>query len=664
MMEGQREPEGPPRFGREGRRSLEAQETFRRARRNSRWSSFNNDSRKDKAMRETTNEGAAGRLSLGAVGARRLAALRLVSSAATIILTASCVSRPPSAEGTTSPPPGNVYSISFVAGTVNNLPQCTTAQYGTTAFVQSPVSLYDCQAGKWILIPCTTAIGGAVAYATASQTLLACVSGQWTQIALPTGPQGPTGTPGAMGATGATGPAGPQGDSGAVSIVVQVDAPSSVCPNGGTEIESGVDKNGDGKLQDPEEITSISYVCNGATGDAGAIGPQGPVGPSGDTGPAGAPGSQIQVSPADSSHCPAGGEQIDVGVAGDGEFAIQQTVYVCNGTPGAPAGSSCASNPCLNGGNCIDVAGSHVCSCQAGFTGTNCETTETGPCGGNCPGRSIANCIGECRPGTWMLVNGVQTCVGSIGPVDETCNGLDDDCDGQVDERNPTPGTICANGGVSHACRGVVDPMVKVNGVFIYQYEASRPDATGGSFGADDTRACSKAGALPWTLVTWEEAATACAAVKAADGTPMRLCSGAEWTQSCNLGNTVTPIWAFRTMPTVYDYYGFNFCNDLSEGLQRLWATGSGVNCAANPFNASGGTIVQGGMIFDLSGNAAEWTSTSAPIAGQVGYEIHGGSYNDGPGPDEMACNAQPPVQLPSYRANDVGFRCCSTSSP
>src|ERR1041385_8534195 len=84
-----------------------------------------------------------------------------------------------------------VFSITVTAATLSVLPKCTAALNGTTAYVQTPVSLYSCQAGSWVALQCTTALAGAVAYASASQTLLACVSGSWTVVSLPQGPTGP-----------------------------------------------------------------------------------------------------------------------------------------------------------------------------------------------------------------------------------------------------------------------------------------------------------------------------------------------------------------------------------------------------------------------------------------------------------------------------------------
>ena len=40
---------------------------------------------------------------------------------------------------------------------------------------------------------------------------------------------------------------------------------------------------------------------------------------------------------------------------------------------GASRVFSCESNPCRNGGNCVQLVGSYICTCQAGFTGNNSE---------------------------------------------------------------------------------------------------------------------------------------------------------------------------------------------------------------------------------------------------------------------------------------------------
>jgi hypothetical protein len=95
--------------------------------------------------------------------------------------------------------------------------------------------------------------------------------------------------------------------------------------------------------------------------------------------------------------------------------------------------------------------------------------------GGTCGASGVAPCM----LGTTQCVDGALDCVGDVGPVDETCNDIDDDCNGTTDDSPLDAGgtcgtssvapcmlgtTQCVDGGLD--CVGEVEPTAEVcNGI-------------------------------------------------------------------------------------------------------------------------------------------------------------------------------------------------------
>jgi len=63
--------------------------------------------------------------------------------------------------------------------------------------------------------------------------------------------------------------------------------------------------------------------------------------------------------------------------------------------------------------------------------------------------------LGQCHIGTLHCHNGAVTCLPDNQPVAELCDSLDNDCDGNVDEGNPQGGQGCSTGQVGVCAAGV-----------------------------------------------------------------------------------------------------------------------------------------------------------------------------------------------------------------
>ena len=161
------------------------------------------------------------------------------------------------------------------------------------------------------------------------------------------------GTNGVDGIGGTNGTNGTNGSSALVSIATEPSG--SNCATGGSKISAGSDLNGNGKL-DSTEVTSTSFICNGANGATGVTGPAGATGVTGAAGAAGATGATGATGPAGAT-----GATGTTGATG------------ATGSAGAtgPAGSTGATGPAgTNGLNTLVALAAEP-------SGTNCASGGT-----------------------------------------------------------------------------------------------------------------------------------------------------------------------------------------------------------------------------------------------------------------------------------------------
>jgi hypothetical protein len=221
-------------------------------------------------------------------------------------------------------------------------------------------------------------------------------------------------------------------------------------------------------------------------------------------------------------------------------------------------------------------------------------------------------------------------------PSAERCNAVDDDCDGIVDNADPTDPARVRDAMV-HIVRGGAD-------FWIDAYEASRPDATRDALGTSSGRACSNPDVRPWSRVSFADAEAACASAG------KRLCTGAEWRAACEGA-------AARTYP-----YGNAYEGATCNGADRDAVPGGAIDNAESLTGALAMCVSEDGAL-DLSGNVKEWTNDARGTVGtQTIYVVRGGSYESpalGLGCATDLSRATGDTLLPT-----LGFRCCRDTEP
>lgn len=130
--------------------------------------------------------------------------------------------------------------------------------------------------------------------------------------------------------------------------------------------------------------------------------------------------------------------------AGDGGFVCSSLADCMAHFGNAPCGSwTCPAGACvLNCPNCTDADGDGY-GIGTGCLGPDCDDTDPAihdtVASRSCPvGPAGTVLMGTCRAGTQACTAGVwSTCSGQVLPSGEACNGEDDDCNGMTDDALP-----------------------------------------------------------------------------------------------------------------------------------------------------------------------------------------------------------------------------------
>ncbi|HVW25463.1 MAG TPA: MopE-related protein [Polyangiaceae bacterium] len=183
-------------------------------------------------------------------------------------------------------------------------------------------------------------------------------------------------------------------------------AGAQCCPGGSCGVgicKAGTQQCSGGTLQCVGAVSPGIEVCNGLDDDCN--------------------GKVDDVATVGNSCCPSG--SCGVGICTAGKIICQGTQLVCQGAVG-PTTQICDGKDDDCNGKINDVPGSGQSCCPAGVS-----------CG-----------VGICKPGTLQCpASGtVLACTGFTGPGTETCNGQDDDCDGTIDDVAGSGTSCCTSG--------------------------------------------------------------------------------------------------------------------------------------------------------------------------------------------------------------------------